>query len=142
MNDLPTVEGDPLALLQRIDPVCLRFERRWKEGGRPALAEELLAAPEADRAALLGELLPLEWSYRRRLQESFTREEYRARFAGLSAVIDAAWERWIGGSTADGSQSPSTVLPGPRPTLRPSGIGATTELPACPSGYERMEHLG
>jgi hypothetical protein len=43
----------------RLDPVCDRFEEGWLGGGSPRLEDFLREVAEADRPALLRELLAL-----------------------------------------------------------------------------------
>jgi serine/threonine protein kinase len=81
MQDTP---GHPhLGLQRRVDEVCLRFERVWKEGQRPAIEDFLGDTPGPEREALCQELLALEVAYRRRAGESPIPDEYQARFPGM-----------------------------------------------------------
>jgi hypothetical protein len=48
----------------RFDLVCDRFEAEWLAGRRPRLEDFLSQAEEADRAALLRDLLALDLDYR------------------------------------------------------------------------------
>jgi WD40 repeat protein/tRNA A-37 threonylcarbamoyl transferase component Bud32 len=86
----------PLDVERRLDQVCDRFEGAWKHGERPRIEDILAATPEAERSALLRELIPLEIAYRRLRGEQPTLAEYQARFPS----VEAAWlAREIGGST-------------------------------------------
>ena len=77
----------PLGLAGRLNPVCDRFESQWLAGSRPRLEEFLPLAVEADRAALLRELLELELHYRSRRGENITEQEYRQRLPKYSDLV-------------------------------------------------------
>jgi WD40 repeat protein/serine/threonine protein kinase len=76
-----------LALAQRVDELCERFETEWKSGGRPRIEAYLSAIPEQDRLTCLHELIPIDVEYRRRRGETLSAGEYHARFTGL----DSQW---------------------------------------------------
>jgi serine/threonine protein kinase len=143
VNDETTDAAAALAQVRRLAPVCDRVEQQWQQGGRPRLEDELAAVAEGDRAALLGELLLLEWTYRRQRGEGANVAAYRDRFAGNADVVESAWGRWLEGSTAQdcASMSPETAVPQARPTQRP-GEAVTADLAHLPSGYTNLEHLG
>ena len=65
MNETPQTAEESLALAQRLDAVCCRFEDALGAGQRPCIEDYLTAIPEADRHALLLELIPLEAYYLR-----------------------------------------------------------------------------
>jgi eukaryotic-like serine/threonine-protein kinase len=67
----------------RINAACNRFESAWGEGEGPRIEDFVAGAGEADRPALLRELIALEVELRR--------GEYRARFPGAVAAVDAAF---------------------------------------------------
>jgi tetratricopeptide (TPR) repeat protein/tRNA A-37 threonylcarbamoyl transferase component Bud32 len=89
------------SVLRRVDRACDRFEAAWKAGRRPRIEDDLGTASGPDRAALLRELVPLDVSYRRRLGERPTREEYHQRFPDHAAVIEAAFETVPSGPAED-----------------------------------------
>src|SRR5690242_6327789 len=88
--DRPRKPRLPLEVARRLDPICDRFEDDWLEGRRPRLEEFLDRAPEADRPALLGELLALEMDYRLEHGEQPTAAEYCLRLPEYAGLIDAA----------------------------------------------------
>jgi serine/threonine-protein kinase len=83
----------PLPLEQDIDPVCLRFERAWQAGGRPAIEAYLAEVPGEARAALLRELLALELAYLRRAGERPILDNYRRRFPEHSELVERVLAR-------------------------------------------------
>jgi serine/threonine protein kinase len=86
MNPAATqVTRPPLSLVRRVDAVCYRFEGAWLDGQRPQIEDYLSGVAEAERAALLEELIILEADYRRRSDEVPDPAEYRARFPTLNA---------------------------------------------------------
>jgi WD40 repeat protein/tetratricopeptide (TPR) repeat protein/tRNA A-37 threonylcarbamoyl transferase component Bud32 len=87
-GSMPTMPGDrPLRPSERIDEVCDRFEAAWRAGQAPRIEDYLAQADEADRPALLGELVALECELRRRRDEQAELGEYLARFSGHAGVI-------------------------------------------------------
>jgi serine/threonine-protein kinase len=80
----------PPGLAARLDPFCDRFESAWLAGSRPRLEDYLAEAAEADRPALLRELLALELDYRARLGEQPTATEYHSRLPDFVTLIDEA----------------------------------------------------
>jgi tRNA A-37 threonylcarbamoyl transferase component Bud32 len=89
-ESLPGNNG-PLSLsaLNRIEQICTRFEDAWLAGQRPRIEDFLGNTAEAERAALLLELLRLEVHYRLRAGDVPTVEQYRQRFPGQDGLIDA-----------------------------------------------------
>ncbi|HEV3262863.1 MAG TPA: protein kinase [Gemmataceae bacterium] len=86
-----TDEQAPAARARRADEVCDHWEAAWKAAtsaaGRPRIEDFLGDVPEAEREALLRELLVLEIYYRRCHGEVPQAGDYRDRFPAL----DAAW---------------------------------------------------
>ena len=74
----------------RIDAACDRFERLWRQGGKPRIEEFVDAAAESDRAPLLRELIDLEVELRECGGEHPEPSEYRARFPGDPCVVEEA----------------------------------------------------
>jgi hypothetical protein len=119
-----------LTAFEGIVRACDRFEAAWRQGRGPRIEEFLAGSPTPQAATLLRELVALEVELRRARGESPTAPEYRGRFPGHTALIEALWE-------------------GPR--TEPSGAGRTLsgEIPAMPSlplrvddRYEVVELLG
>src|SRR5262245_18915974 len=77
---------------------CDRFEAAWKVG--PCLEDYLGAADGPVRAALLRQLLLLDWAYRRRAGQDPRAGDYHTRFPGDAALIDD-----VGRAMADASVS-------------------------------------
>jgi serine/threonine protein kinase len=72
------------SVAEHLDKVCDRFEAAWRAarstGRRPRIEDWLADTPEAERPALVHELIALEIAYRRRAGEQPQAEEYRDRF--------------------------------------------------------------
>ena len=79
----------------RIDEVATCFDRAWKTGPRPRIEEYLADVAEPVRTQLLEELLRVELEIRRRMGEQPTPEDYRPRFQGDAAAIDAVFDSTI-----------------------------------------------
>jgi serine/threonine protein kinase/ABC-type amino acid transport substrate-binding protein len=155
-------ESLPLSVEQCIDPVCQSFEAAWKAAGEsgtwPRIEDYLAAVGKSERGPLLRELIRVELHYRRQRGESHGPEEYRRRFPGHEALIDAvfgpvspavagAGEGVVGPETAQppqaketGENPERTVPPDAPPGDRWAGGGAP-DTPAVP-GYEVRDLLG
>ena len=85
-------ESAPLApeAARHVDDICTRYERAWKRGDRPRIEDLLDVAAEAERPALLRELIALEVELRLSHSADSKSGEYRERFHGQAAVVDAA----------------------------------------------------
>src|SRR5689334_6289725 len=90
---LPPPPADWAAL----EAAVKRFERAWRRGARPALADHL--PRRAGRARVLNELAHLELELRLKAGEAARAEEYLARYAELAgdravavALIAAEYE--------------------------------------------------
>src|SRR5262245_1361113 len=87
MSDaIPTPKLSP-ADARHIDQACDQFEAAWKAGQRPDPAEFLWAVAGPERAALLRQLLLLDWEYRRREADEPRADDYHTRFPGDTALI-------------------------------------------------------
>jgi serine/threonine-protein kinase len=86
-TDPPIPATLELAGKRNVDAVCGRFEAAWKAAGatgpRPRIEDYLGEVPEAERPALLAELIPLEVAYRRQAGDQPVAEEFLARFPTL-----------------------------------------------------------
>lgn len=122
----------------RLDKVCDRFEAAWQAGPRPLLEDFLRDQPDPARRVLLGDLLHVDLSYRRRAGEGPSLEEYRRRFpqeAELVAAIfaqEAAAPPIPAGSERPARQENAYPEPALPPPVDPLWIGK----------YRVVEHLG
>jgi serine/threonine protein kinase len=124
------------AQLHHLEQVCSSFDAAWKAGHRPCVEEFLGDVAEPERAALLRELLVLELAHRRRASDTLDPEEYRQRFPGQTAVIEAVFREAGLWSRQDDVASPSVSV-GPeraQPTPAP--------LPAYLGRYRVTGQLG
>jgi serine/threonine-protein kinase len=87
--------------LKRIDEICDRFEKAWQVGQRPCLEEYLNAVGEADRSALLRELLLLDLHYRAQAGGRPDVQEYCRRLRGYEGLVQELF---------------ASVLPSPSPS--------------------------
>lgn len=109
----------PLSLDDRVDLACEDFERAWKSGRRIAIEEFLADVPPEERPKFLQELLAVELELRVLGRETFTLEDYAARFPGAPDQVLSAFQRhdrWIrtGGVP---SNAPRTILSDSTPGL-------------------------
>ena len=86
-------DGASPSQLIEINRICDRFEEAWRAGRRPAIEDCLKEMAEPSRPALLRELLATELELRRSVGERPGVAEYRTRFSGHTAVVEAAFER-------------------------------------------------
>ncbi len=100
------------------DSVCDCFESDWRADRHPPLEEFLPLVAEADRPALLRELLAIEVSYRTRRGQCPTASEYRTRFPEYAVLIEEAFAALssVGPAAPPGSTPP---VPDPLPTTVP-----------------------
>ncbi len=127
-------ESSTLDLEERIDAVCMEYERLCKAGEMPALEAKLRAFSPAEQEPALRELLGLEIYYRRLRGEQPAAEEYRRRFPGQERVIDSLLERENGmGSVGSGTTSVDR---------RTASATVPNRLPETVGGYEILEELG
>jgi serine/threonine protein kinase len=122
-------ESLKLAVDQRVDAACYRFERAWRSGQRPRLEEYVAEFTPEERAALLRELVPLDADCRRRSGETPQRDDYLRRFPALDpdclAEVAASAAAGAGGTAAE----PSPPAGGPRyRVLRPHARGGLGEV--------------
>jgi serine/threonine protein kinase len=110
-----------------IERVCQKFERAWRMGGRPDLADHLRQVPEQLKARLFRALLGLDLDYRRQKGERPTPEEYRPAFPEYGGSIDHCF-------------TPATTGPEVPVSLRPDP-SATPRLPRL-QAYEVKRVLG
>jgi len=74
-----------------IDEMSDRFERAWEAGEHPGIENYVAGTPDPRRSQLLYELLWVERELRLAVNERPTPEEYRHRFPGDAAVINAVF---------------------------------------------------
>src|SRR5262245_25416755 len=105
---------------RRIDRVCDRFETAWKAGQTPRLEEYLDACGEPERSrlrsALLGQLLLLDWEYRRRAGDD-PRSDYLTRFPGDSTLIEAVGQEMSEAADNTFVQAGRTIVAAATPRL-------------------------
>jgi WD40 repeat protein len=134
MRDNPQlgIGAVPLSQVQLVDRVCDRFEAACKIAGsagrRPRIEDFLADLPEPERSAVLGELIPLEITYRRLGCDDPRPEDYQARFPAL----DPEWVASECAAPAERGAGPSPSPAGPA-TQGAAGIG----LARAP----RVQHL-
>jgi tetratricopeptide (TPR) repeat protein len=100
----------PPAVWERLEAILNRFEDAWQSGERPTL-EDYLAQADAERAALLCELVHIDLELRRRAGEPVSLGDYLARFPGLAqeTVVLAA----LGSPLRSPPPKPEPVQAGP-----------------------------
>jgi tetratricopeptide (TPR) repeat protein len=106
MNADTRMTPEPLSLIRRVDAVCCRFERAWREGGRPRVEDFLADLPEPERGPLLRELVLLDADYRRRTGDSPEPKDYLSRFPAL----DATWLAEVGTARQTEGDSPGDSI--------------------------------
>jgi eukaryotic-like serine/threonine-protein kinase len=138
----------PLELAARISAVCQRFEWQWQTGAAPRLEEFLPLVDEADRGALLRELLELERHQRGRRGEHATKEEYHQRLPAYAGVIAAVFSAPTGSAGETQDDLPVKMSPASTVDADPWQTGAAASQPpaAAPAvsipGYEILSVLG
>ena len=124
-----------LGALERIDGICLAFEKAWQKGQTPQIEAYLRNVAEPDRSSLLYQLILLELDYLSRRSVTPSPEKYQSRFSGHAALIDRAFEKAnLSTSLSSGTaQEGQTVRPQDTPSDRrasPSS-GLPIRCPNC-----------
>jgi hypothetical protein len=121
----------PGSVARKVDQACDRFERAWLSGERPRVEDFLGDAPEAERTALLGELLYLELEYR------FPRdlEQVRAWLSPAASGDPSATTDSVPPKVAADETVPFEPVTGPD---GPSPAAAMADVP----GYQVLGLLG
>lgn len=78
--------------LQRIDAVCVQFEKEWRAGGAPTIESCLDGFEDELRTALFTELLFLDIEYRTGAGQTPSPADYETRFPGDTPVIESAFK--------------------------------------------------
>jgi len=86
-ESLPQENTGALSALQRIDAFCDHFEEAWQKAEHPRIEDYLANVPEAERAALLPQLLKVELELRYKAHETIALEVYLERFQAYADVI-------------------------------------------------------
>jgi serine/threonine protein kinase len=165
MNEsLPQENTADLSALQRIDELCDQFEEAWRKGVHPRIEDYLAKAPEAERAALLGQLLKVELELRAKAGEAVTVEEYQQRFPLfvdlVTDLVKKAAYRCSSSTVIDSVGSPGKPTPtsvhseeetgpfiprskdDPDPFKAKGAVGNETGVPRVLGDYEILERLG
>ncbi|MBA4191920.1 MAG: hypothetical protein C0467_28405 [Planctomycetaceae bacterium] len=115
---------------ERIDGVCDKFEDAWAAGSPPQIEVFLSEVGEADRTALMRELLPLELHYRRAAGESPTADEYLQRFPDHAELIATAFASPVRPSLSTATAEGAT------------GNSSPVRQPPTVPGYNLLGELG
>jgi serine/threonine protein kinase len=110
----------PASVQQRIDRACDLFEKEWAAGKEPRIEAYLAGEPEV--AALLFELLKLEWQLRAARGQSSDIDVYLARFRDHPEVVQGAFAEFVGRKKAPPSErsaGDSTIEEPARPLSEP-----------------------
>jgi WD40 repeat protein/tetratricopeptide (TPR) repeat protein len=79
------------AAWERLEPALARFEDAWRNGGRPRLDDYLVGDNDAERLALLVELVAQDLAHRLRAGEAARLEQYLDRYPQLQGLpVDVA----------------------------------------------------
>jgi eukaryotic-like serine/threonine-protein kinase len=116
----------------RVDAVCQRFEAEWRAEREPRIEDFLPQADQPQRAALFRELLALELELRPDRGERLDPREYRTRFPGHTAAIEAVFG--LKPAASSNAAVTSTVVPAQPPLndVTASHIGP----------YKRLRKIG
>jgi serine/threonine protein kinase len=93
------------SFVARLDQLCDRFEDAWRARQRPSIDAFLQEVADAERPALLRELIGLEIHYRALAGEAVAPDEYRQRFPDHQSIVTAAFE------DRDGSKGQTPATP-------------------------------
>jgi tetratricopeptide (TPR) repeat protein len=144
VSDTPLLPPLSPSEARQIDQTCDRFEVAWK-ARRPTPEEYLAEVGEPARAALLRQLLLVDWDYRRRAGEDPQAADYQARFPCDSAVIEEVRREMSEDtvSTQEGAgdaNAPHTPWPGDRGSLL--WVEADAGAETGPDRYALLHEVG
>ncbi len=102
----------PLSAWQRIDAICLEFEKELRQGDSPAIEAWIQSWHSQEREALLRELLAIEMEYRQNAGEALAELDYQRRFSDSGAIVQLVLQEARAGTHRDSRQvSQETVAP-------------------------------
>jgi len=140
MNEIPTADWT------WINAAAERFERAWKQGRRPRIEDYLAEVDESRWPRLLEELLRVERELLLRAGAQPDPEEYRSRFPGSFAVIDAVFGPDGARSAASGSSPDPTCTAPIMPGGNAHGAGEASLAPGSLvryfGDYELIREIG
>src|SRR5271165_4237766 len=116
----------------RVDAVCQRFEAEWRAEREPRIEDFLPQADQPQRAALFRELLALELELHPDRGERLDPCEYRARFPGHTAAIEAVFGLKPAASSDAAATSTVVLAESPLTDVTGSHIGP----------YKRLRKIG
>ena len=136
----------PAACVGEVDRLCDDFERQWKAGRLPDIANYLARVDAPRQAELLRELISLEVEYRRRGGEAPAISEYQQRFPQQPEAVQAAWQlltSWWNAAAEQvrqvDSRSQNTDAPVPS---EPDTVGeATSQTVPTQFGRYQIQHV-
>jgi tetratricopeptide (TPR) repeat protein len=139
-------ETRPLSTAVQIDVLCDQFDDAWRAGARPRIEDFLRPFEDADRSALLRELLVSELEWRARRAERPEIADYLARFPDYPAVVREVFDErpTLVARVFRAASSPSPINTEPDETVGTAAISnvpGTRALPAVP-GFEIVSELG
>ena len=115
----PSTTATPadLARILRVNAACERFESAWRGGRSPRIEDHLGEATGPERAALLRELVALDWELREAAGERPAAADYLARFPGDGPAIEAEVAAAGRSPAGVGVQATMTHVPDPDETV-------------------------
>ncbi len=118
------------AVARRVDQKCLAFELAWHDalsgGPAPRLEVYLADVAEPGRSILLGELLALEWAYRKKQGTLSSLADYRQRFPTDGSLLERLWAQEIPTVAGPPPQLVETIAYGPPEESNQAGTPATS----------------
>jgi serine/threonine-protein kinase len=137
MAEIPT--GD----WSRINDAADRFERAWRQGGRPSIEQYLVEADPSLREPLLQELLRVERELRRKDGEEPGLEEYSLRFPEHADLLRAVFGPDPNPPGGEHRRSASTTAPVPSGVPAPDDDDPPPGTPVRYFGdYEILAEIG
>jgi serine/threonine-protein kinase len=130
-------DGDSRASVRRSDQECDRFEAACKAGRRPRIEDHLAAVPDAERPALLRELILLEVDYRLLAGERPAADEFLARFP----TVGRDWLAAVLRQTAVPERAPAPANAGGTANQVPTVPASQWIQPAAGAGPEPAGEL-
>ena len=91
MNDHPENPRLPVVRMRLLDSICDQFERAWRSGERPRIADFLVKVSGDDRQELARQLIDVDIEQRMAAGLSPSLDDYRAEFPELAEWLERRW---------------------------------------------------
>ncbi|MEO1995103.1 MAG: protein kinase [Planctomycetaceae bacterium] len=94
---------------EHIQHVCGTFEQAWRSGDQPHIEDCLSDTAGSERDTCLGDLLAVEFEYRRKLGQQLTVQDYIDRFPTQTQIVYAAFDNCLPKTVGYDTTAPTLI---------------------------------